>query len=71
MHYIVTGRVSGDDEDSLYLYECANAQEAMDKMTEDLRQRLRDDHEEDADEADIYINWVVECDTKPRICNVW
>lgn len=71
MHYIVTGRVCGDDEDSVYFYECANAQEAMDKMTEDLRQRLRDDEDEDAEETDIYINSVVECDTKPRICNVW
>ena len=59
-HYAVTGRIDGDDEDTLILLEASDRDEAIEKYKAELREISNVDPEY-ADEPgnEIYINAVV------------
>lgn len=66
--YIVTARYDGDDEDSIYIYEVDSSTHAIDKATDELIERIKDDDKDAEPSPDnVYINGVIECHTQPRI----
>lgn len=59
-HYAVTGRIDGDDEDTLILLEAGDRDEAIEKYRAELRE-ISNINQADADKPwnEIYINAVV------------
>lgn len=59
-HYAVTGRVLGDEEDTMILLEASDRDEAVEKFKAELRD-IRDVDPEDVDDPwnEVFINAVV------------
>lgn len=59
-HYAVTGRIAGDDEDTMILLEASSHEEAAEEYKAELR-AIRAVGQEDVDDPwnEIYINAVV------------
>lgn len=59
-HYAVTGRVLGDEEDTVILLEASDRDEAVEKFKAELRD-IRDVDPEDVDDPwnEVFINAVV------------
>lgn len=62
--FVVTGRVSFDDEDSIFITQAENAGDAM-VMARNTFIAQSEDFSEQDDE--VYINYVVECPSMPRV----
>lgn len=57
-HYAVTGRICGDEEDTLLLVRGKNHEEAVEAFKDELR-AIRNVDAEDQDETEIFIGAVV------------
>lgn len=59
-YYIVTGRIDGDDEDSISIVQAPSADDAE-------QQYIKLHRDPDVQNFPTYINYVIECDSEPRI----
>lgn len=70
-HYIVIGRVEGDDDDSMKLIACDNHDQALDDFSGWIIDE-NSDEERTITEDDVIVSWTIKCDTKPEIlCSPW
>ena len=68
-HYVITGRISGADEDSLFLVTAADEDAATTEAERLAWEEVLDDDQTPADrpDAEFFCNTVVACDTKPTV----
>lgn len=66
-HYIVTGRIVGDDEDSIRVTECVSAEEALRQFEVYLWENSDAKEPDEEVLEEVVVTYVIECDSKPRI----
>lgn len=66
-HYIVTGRILGDDEDSMVILDCASTEEASRKFEVYMWENAEPKEPDEEQLDEVIINYVVACETQPRI----
>ena len=75
-HYAITGRLCGDDEDTLYIIEAEDADKAQaifqerilsDNHYSSLEQWFAENKEYSEEDSGIFLNSIVESDTPVRV----
>jgi len=60
--YIITCRLDGQDEDSLYVVQARTARRAVERVEKERREESGNDQD-----TPFYVNKVVQCDTEPTV----
>ena len=63
--FIVVCRIPHDDEDSLFIFQAEDGEAAVERAKEELE--VEDSDPDPLGDATFYLNYVVECDTEPRL----
>jgi len=70
-HYIVIGRIDGDDDDDFQMSTLGNQDEALDAFVKWIIDE-NSDEERTITEDDVLVSWIIKCETKPDIlCSPW
>lgn len=66
--YIVTGRIAGADEDSLFVFQAASQEQAAERAEQlACGETFDEDNPRDAENDEWFLNTVVSCDAEPKI----
>lgn len=68
-HYVVIGRMHGDDEDTCFVYECDHASDARQNFIDDMRALegiTPDDVQQGGEEVNVYITHVLRSEAEIR-----